>query len=98
MGAYILNLDDNESIGTYRRALYVDDKNVKHFDSFGVEHVPKEIRKFIIHNLWILCIGFIDFRLKDKSLLEFKNLFSPNEYKTNDKVIKTFFAKRILKT
>ena len=44
------------------------------------------------------CIGFIDFRLKDKSLLEFKNLFSPNEYKTNDKVIKTFFAKRILKT
>ena len=54
MGAYILNLDDNESIGTYRRALYVDDKNVKHFDSFGVEHVPKEIRKFIIHNLWIL--------------------------------------------
>ena len=47
MGAYILNLDDNESIGTYRRALYVDAKNVKHFHSFGVEHVPKEIRKFI---------------------------------------------------
>ena len=47
MGAYILNLDDNESIGTYRRALYVDAKNVKRFDSFGVEHVPKEIRKFI---------------------------------------------------
>ena len=47
MGAYILNLDDNESIGTYRRALYVDAKNVKRFDSFGVEHVPKEIRKII---------------------------------------------------
>ena len=47
MGAYILNLDDNESIGTYRRALYVDAKNVTRFDSFGVEHVPKEIRTFI---------------------------------------------------
>ena len=27
------------------------------------------------------CIGFIDFMLKGKSLLEYKNLFSPNEYK-----------------
>ena len=33
------------------------------------------------------CIGFIDFMLKGKSLLEYTNLFSPNEYKKNDKVI-----------
>ena len=26
------------------------------------------------------CIGFIDFMLKGKSLLEYKNLFSPNDY------------------
>ena len=26
------------------------------------------------------CIGFIDFMLKDKSLLEYTNLFSPNKY------------------
>ena len=37
------------------------------------------------------CIGFIDFMLKGKSLLECTNLFSPNEYKKNDKMIfKTF--------
>ena len=33
------------------------------------------------------CIEFIDFLLKGKSLLEFTNLFSPDEYKKNDKII-----------
>ena len=32
-------------------------------------------------------IGFIDFMLKGKSLLDYTNLFSPNEYKKNDKII-----------
>ena len=26
------------------------------------------------------CIGFLDFRLKSKSLLDYTNLFDPNEY------------------
>ena len=33
------------------------------------------------------CIGFIDFTFKGKSLFEYPNLFSPNEYEKNDKVI-----------
>ena len=37
--------------------------------------------------LGYFCIGFIDFMLKDKSCLESTNLFSPNEYKKNDKII-----------
>ena len=37
------------------------------------------------------CIGFIDFMLKGKSLLEYTNLFSPNEYKRNDKIISKYF-------
>ena len=28
-----------------------------------------------------VCIGFIDFMLKGKRLLEYRDLFSPNEYK-----------------
>ena len=46
-GAYIINLDGYESIGTHWIALYENAKNVIYFDSFGVEHTPKEIRKFI---------------------------------------------------
>ena len=33
------------------------------------------------------CNGFIDFMLKGKSLLEYANLFSRNEYKKNKKII-----------
>ena len=76
---------------------------ILYFDNFGVEHIPKEIKKFIgneniitnIHRIQAydsticgyLCIGFIDFMLKGKSLLDYTNLFFPNEYEKNDKII-----------
>ena len=37
------------------------------------------------------CIGFIDFMLEGKSLLDYTNLFSANEYKKNDKMILKYF-------
>ena len=46
-GAYIINLDEYESRETHWIALHVNSKIVTYFDSFGVEHIPKEIRKFI---------------------------------------------------
>ena len=44
-GAYIINLDEYESIGTQWIALYVNENNVTYFDSIEVEHIPKEIKK-----------------------------------------------------
>ena len=63
--------------------MYVNPKNVTYFDTFGVEQISKENRKFdrnIATNLYRIqaydsilcgyfCIGFIDFLLKGKSLL-----------------------------
>ena len=46
-GAYITNLHEYESIGTYQIVLYVNAENVTYFHSFAVEYIPKEIRKFI---------------------------------------------------
>ena len=43
----IINLEEYESVGTHWIALYGNAENVTYFDSFGVEHIPKEIRKFI---------------------------------------------------
>ena len=102
-GTYVINLDEYESIRTHWIALYVNDNNVTYFDSFGVEHIPKEIRKFIgneniITNIyrvqacdsimcWYFCIGFIDFMLRSKDLLEYTNLLSLNDYEKNGKVI-----------
>ena len=60
-------------------------ENVTYFDSFGVEHIPKEIKKFILNkniitNIYRIpayglkmcryfCIGFIDFMLKGKKFI-----------------------------
>ena len=37
------------------------------------------------------CIGFIDFLLKKKSLLDYTNLISPNDYEKNNKIMLKFF-------
>ena len=75
--------------------------------SFGVEHIPKQIRKFIdnkniITNIYRIqaydsimcryfCIAFIYFMLKGKSLLVYTNLLSPNDYEKKDKTILKYF-------
>ena len=46
-GAYVINLDEYRNIGTHWVRLYVNNKRATYFDSFGVEHIPKEIIKFI---------------------------------------------------
>ena len=46
-GSYVLNLGDYSDIGTHWIALYANNKTVAYFDSFGIEHIPKEIKKFI---------------------------------------------------
>ena len=46
-GAYVINLDEYDNIRTHWVALYVNNKTITYFDSFGVEHIPKEIIKFI---------------------------------------------------
>ena len=68
-----------------------------YFDSFGAEYIPKENKKSIGNknvttnicriqaNASIMCgnfyIGFIDFMLSSTRLLDYTNLFYPNEYK-----------------
>ena len=102
-GAYIINLDEYHNIGTHWVALYVNNKIAIYFDSFGVEHIPKEIMKFIarkkiIANIYRIqaygsimcgyfCIGFINFMFNGKSLTDYANLFSPNDFEKNDDII-----------
>ena len=86
-GGYVINLDEYADVGTHWIALYAKNNEVIYFDSFGVEHVPKEIIKFIGHkntetNIFRIeadnsimcgyfCIGFIDFMFGNKSLIGF---------------------------
>ena len=74
-----------------------------YFDSFGVEHIPEELKEFIKNknikgNIFrvqendsvicsYFCIGFIDFMLAVKKLADFTNLFSPHDFQKNDNII-----------
>ena len=95
-GAYVINLDEYSDIGTQWVALCVQNNDVTYFDSFWVKHIPKETKMFVgnknlITNIFriqaydsimygLFCIGFIDFMLSRKTLTEFTNLFSPNNF------------------
>ena len=46
-GAYVINLDEYSDSGTHSIVLYAWNNSVSSFDSFGLEHIPKEIIKFI---------------------------------------------------
>ena len=119
-GAYVINLDEYSDIGTHWAALYVNNNDVTYFDSFGVEHIPKEIKTFINRSLSIVlrpplhvttnifriqaydsimcryfCIGFINFMLAGKTLTEYSNLFSPNNYEKNDDITLNYFMSNI---
>ena len=91
--------------------MFVQNNNsVIYFDSFGVEHILKEIKAFInnknITNIFRIqaydsimcgyfCIGFIDFMLAGKTLTEYTNLFSSNNFKKNDDIILNYFMSNI---
>ena len=109
-GAYVINLDEYENTGTHWVSLFIKTNEVIYFDSFGVEHIPKEINKFIGNSAIVrikndifriqaydsimcgyFCIEFINYMLKGKTLLDYTNLFSPNDFKKNDRVIKRLF-------
>ena len=105
-GAYVINLDEYRDVGTHWMALYVNNKTVTYFDCFGVEHISKEIMKFIdnknITNIFRIqaydsircgyfCIGFINFMFNGNSLTDFTNLFSPNDFRKNDGIILNYF-------
>ena len=106
-GAYVLNLDEYENTGAHWVSLFVKTNEVIYFDSFGVEHIPEEINKFIGNKKIkastfrmqaydsIMCgyfrIEFINYMLKGKTLLDDTNLFSPYDFRKNDRVIKIIF-------
>ena len=48
-GAYVINFDEYENTGTHWVSLFVKPKHTVYFDSFGIEHIPKEINKFIVN-------------------------------------------------
>ena len=106
-GAYVINFDEYADVGIHWIALFCNRSEIVYFDSFGVEHVPEEIKEFIGNKnikaniFWVqannsimcgyFCIGFIDFMLASKKLIDFTSLFSPNDFQKKDDIILSYF-------
>ena len=102
-----MNIDEYEHVGTHWIALYALNNDIIYFDSFGVEHVPKEIKRLIgkkniktnifriqANNSMMcgyFCIRFIDFMFAGKTLIDYTSLFSFYDFKTNDNIILSYF-------
>ena len=106
-GAYVINLVEYADVGTHWIALFCNRNEIVYFDSFGVEHVPEEIKEFIgnkniIANIFrvqannsvmcgYFCIGFIDFMIAGKKLSGFTSMFSPFVFENNDSTNLSYF-------
>ena len=111
IGAYVINLDEYADVATHWIALYAKNNEVIYFDSFGVEHVPKEIKRFIGHKntktnivriqadnsimCGYFCIGFIDFMFAGRSLIDITSLVSLYDFKKNHDIILSYFKRAI---
>ena len=87
--------------------MYALNNDIIYFDSFGVEYVPIEIKRFIGNqniktnifriqaNNSMMCgyfyIRFIDFMFAGKTLIDYTSLFSFYDFKTNDNIILSYF-------
>ena len=106
-GAYVINFEKYADLGTHWIALFCNKNDIVYFDSFGVEHVPEEIKEFVGNknikaNIFRIqtndsvmcgsfCTGFIDFMLASKKLTDYTHLFSPHDFKKNDDTILSYF-------
>ena len=104
---YVINLDDKNSTGAHWVSLFIYRKTAVYFHSCGIEYIPQKIlnkirNKPITHNIFRIqdnesitcrfyCIAFIEYMLLGKTLFDYINLFSPNDYKKNDKIISNYF-------
>ena len=76
-----------------------------YFDSFGIEYIPhgalQNRDKSVTHNIFRIqdnesimrefyCIAFIEYMVAGITLLDYTNLFSPNDYKKNKIIYKYF--------
>ena len=107
--AYVINLDEYADLGTHCTALFCSRNEIIYSNSFGVEHVPEEIKEFVGNkntraNIFrvqandsviceYFCIGLIDFMLAGEKVTDCTSLFSPYDFEKIYNIILDLFQK-----
>ena len=105
--AYVINLDDYADVDTHQVSLCRSGNKTVYYNSLGAEHVPDEIKDFVVYKIIkpdifrvqatnsVMCeyfyIGFIDFMTAGKKLIYFTSLFSPHDFEKTDSIILGYF-------
>ena len=103
---YVINIDEYTDVGAHWIAWFCNRNEIVYFDSFGVEHVPEEIKEFVGNknikaNIFrvqannsvmcgYFCIVFIDFMLAGKKLTDYTDFFCPLDFKERDNMILSY--------
>ena len=100
-------INEYADVGTHWIDLFCNRNEIVYFDSFDVEHVPEEIKEFVVNknikaNIFrvqangsvmcgYFCIGFNEFMLADKKLTDFISWFCPYDFEINYDRILSYF-------
>ena len=103
-----------KSKGTHWVSLFIDRNTTVYFDSFGIEYIRQEVLnkirdKSITNNIFTIqdddsvmcgfyCIALCEYMLAGKTLLDYTNLFSPNDYKKDENIIYKYFKDKYVKS
>ena len=95
--AYVIKVDEYADVRTHWIPLLALNNDITYFDSVGVEHIAKEVKKFIGNKNMktsmfriqkydsIMCgyfwIGFMEVMFAGKTLIDYTSLFSPYDFK-----------------
>ena len=106
---YVINIDDNNGFH-----YLLTEIQLHTLISLELSNVPQEVLnkikdKSITHNIFRIqnnesamcgfyCIAFTEYMLSGKTLLDYTNLFPPNDYKKNDKIIHKYFKDKYIKS
>ena len=102
--------DNKNSKGTHWVLLFINRNKAVYFYYFGIEYISQEVLnkikgKLVTYNIFriqdhesIMCgfyyIAVIEYILAGKTLLDYTNLLSLNDYKKNGKIINKYFKDR----
>ena len=72
-----------------------NNNSVTYFNSFGVEHILKELKEFVKNKNIITNIfriqAYDSIMLAGKKLTDYTNLFFPHDFRKNDNIILNYF-------
>ena len=88
----MINLDEEADVGTHWITIFCSGNEIVYFDR--KKNKIANIFRVQANNSVMcayFCIGFIDFMLANKKMIDFTSLFTPHDFEKNDNILLSYF-------